>query len=857
MTWRFLGLTLVLGAATAVSTGCAGMNMRPFPLAAKQSETDPIAAKVSFARLCERHGQTEQARQTYQSLLKQHPKMQTPLHRLAVMAARQGKFDEADQYFDKALAAAPPTAELLSDRGYAFYLEDRLEEAEQSLRDATTLDPQYKAAKVNLGLVLGQLDRVNESYAAFKDAVGEAQAYANLAYVHAQRNDFQQAEVLYSRALSTNPEMRSAALALVQLHDLKKRQESESGVTQAKANEPISARKPKAAATEEDLVESPSAEPAADVPMQPIAQQAEPRPAVEAVAVEIDKTPAQELPSQVSTVTTNKAVNSKPMDRVASAMNETASRSFVPRQRATEIGQEWRTGETPQQRVANNPMTEPTRQVSPSPLPMTPTKAQGRTTVVASKPTDNTPVEMTETASRSFVPRQRATEIGQEWRTGEAAPQHSAVNSTAAIPRQVQAGSDLAHEEIQAKAAAAASPIQVTTRQAEKRTTDNATRMTVTKSPQATQVGPQPAALPAAAQTSSTGFNPQVVDMTQVRSQAPTPVRPSDNEAPISISLQKKSQASENIENRPIAASATSELPLPRSFSKQNKVPLSSPMAPKTPAAQSVSQRFSDAEGETSGTPKNATPLKTMVVDQGKLPAQPRTPQAPPAPPVPPSRKPSTTTESLPVSTRTSPTTISDRPTAGKFPTSTKAIGAKSAMILDKSGVSVPSSDSSSANAPARLDPVTRTPMQRPGQVPSKNTPTRYKSFDEKPVKAVNAADDGLMPPTVGMPSQNSAVRYVDYRDLSPTVENAPGQVQPAFAGDAPEVTPSAPTGMPSSYPSTSNPGAATSNGSSFQGAKILTPTAPSAAMSQRQGSTKLPTKTDSFPGYAGASDGR
>ena len=124
-------------------------------------------------------------------------------------------------------------------------LQDRLEDAERELRDATTLDPQYKAAQVNLGLVLGQQERLEESFATFRDAVGEAQAYSNMAYVQAQRNEFQQAEALYGKALSTNPELRSAAHALVQLHDIKARQQNETGVKQAKANEPITKRQSK------------------------------------------------------------------------------------------------------------------------------------------------------------------------------------------------------------------------------------------------------------------------------------------------------------------------------------------------------------------------------------------------------------------------------------------------------------------------------------------------------------------------------------------------------------------------------------------------------------------------------------
>ncbi len=450
MTWRSLGMALVVGAATVTSTGCTGINLRQIPMVSQKSnDSDPIAAKVAFARLCERHGQTEQARQTYQSLLKTDPRMQTPLHRLAVMSARQGKFDEANQYFEKALAAGAPTAELLSDHGYCLYLEDRLPEAEQELRDAMTLDPQYKAAKVNLGLVLGQQERLGESFAAFKDAVGEAQAYANLAYVHAQRNDFQQAEMLYSRALSTNPEMRSAALALVQLNDAKKRQQDQSGVKQAKANEPVLARQPKAA--EDDLAESRRSQPMTELPMRSTTPPAEPRTAATTVAVDKDRNATAQQPSAISSekepprqaglselspspITTQvrpATSANKPTENAAAGPSETASRSFVPRLQAAERGHEWRTGTAPQHYSDSYSAGEPPRPTGLAELPAKPVDAQPRSTSTVHKSTDKDTAG--ETASRSFVPRLQAAERGHEWRTGTA-PQHYSDSYSAGEP---------------------------------------------------------------------------------------------------------------------------------------------------------------------------------------------------------------------------------------------------------------------------------------------------------------------------------------------------------------------------------------------------------------------------------------
>ncbi len=212
MRWtRMLGFW----AAAGLLTGCASLPSGPAPKSVTRGERRE--ATLACARLCERHNDAAQARRIYQALIKENPKQVEPYHRLAVLAAKEGNFAEADAYFQKALAAGPATAELLSDMGYALYLQDRLAEAEKALRRAVEVDPNYLAAHNNLGLVLGQQGKLDAAMAAFRKAGTEAQAHANLAYVHATRGELDKAERFYSRALSLDQELRPAAEALLQV----------------------------------------------------------------------------------------------------------------------------------------------------------------------------------------------------------------------------------------------------------------------------------------------------------------------------------------------------------------------------------------------------------------------------------------------------------------------------------------------------------------------------------------------------------------------------------------------------------------------------------------------------------------
>lgn len=213
MTCRYPKTVLILVLGMVAWGGCAGMPMNP--LAARKSETED--AKLSFGRLCEKHGETEQAKKVYESMVKQNPKSSLPYQRLGVMAAKAGKYSDAEAYFQKAMAIGTPSAELLNDVGYTLYLQDKLAEAEKSFRAALEVDPHFTAAHNNLGLVLGQQGNMEESLASFKKGGTEAQARNNVAYAYFMRGEMKLAQQNYSRALSLDQTNRPAAEALLQV----------------------------------------------------------------------------------------------------------------------------------------------------------------------------------------------------------------------------------------------------------------------------------------------------------------------------------------------------------------------------------------------------------------------------------------------------------------------------------------------------------------------------------------------------------------------------------------------------------------------------------------------------------------
>jgi tetratricopeptide (TPR) repeat protein len=210
---RSLAKGIFLLSGLLLVSGCAALDMDKMSTALPSGAS--VDSKLAFARLCERHGELDQAQLVYEGVLKQDPANQQACHRLGVVNARQGNYQEAEQLLTKAAELRQPDAELLSDLGYTYYLQDRLDMAEKLLRQAIEKSSNYHAAWTNLGLTLGQQGRFEESLAAFLKAGTPAEAHASLGYVLAQQNQFRRAQEEFRTSLSLNPDLHSAAQGLL------------------------------------------------------------------------------------------------------------------------------------------------------------------------------------------------------------------------------------------------------------------------------------------------------------------------------------------------------------------------------------------------------------------------------------------------------------------------------------------------------------------------------------------------------------------------------------------------------------------------------------------------------------------
>ncbi|MCE9607087.1 MAG: tetratricopeptide repeat protein [Planctomycetia bacterium] len=256
---------VLLGGSAIAATGCSLIpttdDIRSATTTVKDTVTgkarkDKLNKTYAEARILERRKDFTAAERLYRELLVAEPKSRDCYHRLGVMAAVQGKYADAHQHYQAALACSAPTPDLLSDIGYCYYLQQQLPQAEQALRAAIAQQPLHTAALNNLAMVVGEQGNLDEAYDLFRKGNGEAEAESNFAYLCAQCGDLPNAQAHFSRALSVNPDMRPAAEALLQVTQAMQRRQDEAraqlaeaaakgnAVQQASAQQPLAPQQP-------------------------------------------------------------------------------------------------------------------------------------------------------------------------------------------------------------------------------------------------------------------------------------------------------------------------------------------------------------------------------------------------------------------------------------------------------------------------------------------------------------------------------------------------------------------------------------------------------------------------------------
>lgn len=139
------------------------------------------AGGLAQAEQFEQAGQLAEAAAAYEDILRSAPNHAHAHHRLAIIADKQERFAEAERHYLAALKQSPNNTDLLSDLGYSYLLQGRLELSEQALAEALVHDRTHRKALYNLGALNGQRGNYDQALALFRQAGSEADAQAAVA----------------------------------------------------------------------------------------------------------------------------------------------------------------------------------------------------------------------------------------------------------------------------------------------------------------------------------------------------------------------------------------------------------------------------------------------------------------------------------------------------------------------------------------------------------------------------------------------------------------------------------------------------------------------------------------------------
>lgn len=176
----------------------------------------PSGLQMVFMQAIQLHrqGRLMEAKQTYESILKGHPRHFESLNFVGLINAQTRNFQEAIRFFNKATAVNPGVASVFNNRGNVLKELGRLDEALASYDRALYLKPDYAEAYNNRGNVLQEQQCLDQALADYNRAVelksDFSEAYNNRGNVLQKLERLEEALVSYDRAVELRPDNAEA-----------------------------------------------------------------------------------------------------------------------------------------------------------------------------------------------------------------------------------------------------------------------------------------------------------------------------------------------------------------------------------------------------------------------------------------------------------------------------------------------------------------------------------------------------------------------------------------------------------------------------------------------------------------------
>ncbi|MDG4594270.1 MAG: tetratricopeptide repeat protein [Candidatus Contendobacter sp.] len=156
-----------------------------------------------------RQGRLDEAESLYRRALRRDPRCVDALHFLGVLTSQRGRHAEAAELIRQALALNPRYADAWNNLGNVLAGMDRWDEAVAAYRKTVELAPANPSAHCNLGVMLLRSDRFAEAATTFQQAIalapGLVEAHFNLGKALYAQGQYEAAIAAYRETLRRQP----------------------------------------------------------------------------------------------------------------------------------------------------------------------------------------------------------------------------------------------------------------------------------------------------------------------------------------------------------------------------------------------------------------------------------------------------------------------------------------------------------------------------------------------------------------------------------------------------------------------------------------------------------------------------
>jgi tetratricopeptide (TPR) repeat protein len=185
----------------------------------ESSEDPALTPQTHFAagQLNETQGSPALAAEQYETALKLNPKFVPALFRLGLLYSEMKQYDKAIEIWNRYVDVTEDSAVGYSNLGFCQELSGNRKAAEESYEAGIERDPKNRPCRINYGLMLVRLDRIDDAKEQFSAVLTPAQVHYNIGSVLQQLGKKSEARAEFQEAMKVDPKFTDAQVRLADL----------------------------------------------------------------------------------------------------------------------------------------------------------------------------------------------------------------------------------------------------------------------------------------------------------------------------------------------------------------------------------------------------------------------------------------------------------------------------------------------------------------------------------------------------------------------------------------------------------------------------------------------------------------